>query len=106
MTDSPFYRRLFAVAVVAVLGYLLLQVLTPLDDALGWAMVLAFMLHPLHKRLTGGLKGRRALSAAILTAATPFVVLAPLSLLAVPTMGRRPSRAIKAGMPMKGWSCR
>ena len=83
MTDSPFYRRLFAVAIAAVLGYLLLQVLTPLDDALGWAMVLAFMLYPLHKRLTGGLQGRGALSAALLTAATPFVVLAPLSLLAV-----------------------
>ena len=83
MTDSPFYRRLFAVVTAAVLGYLLLRVLEPLDDALGWATVLAFMLHPLHKRLTSGLKGRRALSAGVLTVATPFVVLAPLSLLAV-----------------------
>ncbi len=83
MTDSPFYRRLFAVAVMVALGYLLLKVLVPLDDALGWAMVLAFLLHPLHKRLAGGLKARRAVSAGILTVATPFVVLAPLSLLAV-----------------------
>jgi len=83
MTDSPFYRRLFAVVLVAVLGYLLLQVLVPLDDALGWAVVLAFMLHPLHKRLTAGLKGRGTLSAYILTFATPVIILAPLSLLAV-----------------------
>ena len=83
MTDSPFYRRLFAVVTAAALGYLLLQVLTPLDDALGWAAVLAFMLHPLHKRLTRGLRGRRALSAGVLTVATPFVILAPLSVLAV-----------------------
>ena len=83
MTESPFYRRLFAVVAAAVLGYLLLQILLPLRDALGWAAVLAFMLHPLHKRLASTLKGRRALSAGILTAATPFVVLAPLSVLAV-----------------------
>ncbi len=83
MTDSPFYRRMFAVVTAAALGYLLLRVLMPLDDALGWAVVLAFMLHPLHQRLTRGLRGRRALSAGALTVATPFVVLAPLSVLAV-----------------------
>ncbi len=83
MTDSPFYRRLFAVVTAAVLAYLLLHVLAPLDDALGWAAVLAFMLHPLHRRLAIGLKRRRALSAAILTVATPFVILAPLSVLTV-----------------------
>lgn len=83
MTDSPFYRRVFALLAAAALGYLLLKVLAPLDDALGWAAVLAFMLHPLHKRLAGGLKGRQGLSAGILTVATPFVVLAPLSALTV-----------------------
>lgn len=83
MTDSPFYRRLFAIAAAATLGYLLIAVLAPLRDALGWAMVLAFMLHPLHKRLAGRLKSRRALSAGILTAATPILVLGPLALLAV-----------------------
>src|SRR5256885_8127953 len=49
---------------------------------LGWAAVLAFILHPLHERLTRRFKGRRALSAGILTALTPFLVLAPLSVLA------------------------
>jgi predicted PurR-regulated permease PerM len=83
MTDSPFYRRLFAIVTAAALGYLLLQVLAPLDEALGWAMVLAFMLHPLHKRLARALKGRQALSAGVFTVATPLVVLAPLSFLAV-----------------------
>jgi len=48
---------------------------------LGWAVVLAFILHPLHERLTRRLKGRRALSAGILTTLTPFLVLAPLSVL-------------------------
>lgn len=83
MTDSPFYRRLFALAAAAVLGYLLLEVLAPLRDALGWAAVLAFLLHPLHRRLSRSLKGHSGLSAGLLTVATPFVVLAPISILGV-----------------------
>lgn len=83
MTDSPFYRRFFALAAAVALGYLLLDVLAPLRDALGWAAVLAFLLHPLHRRLSNGLKGHTSVSAGILTIATPFVVLAPISILGV-----------------------
>ena len=83
LADSTFYRRLFAVAAAAAFAYLLLEILAPLRDALGWATVLAFLLHPLQKRLTRALRGRAALSAVVLTAATPFVVLAPMSVLAV-----------------------
>ncbi|MHB1869979.1 MAG: AI-2E family transporter [Steroidobacteraceae bacterium] len=83
MTDSRFYGRLFALAAAAVLAYLLFQVLAPLREALGWAAVLAFMLHPLHRRLARRLRDRPGVSAGILTAATPIVVLAPLTLLGV-----------------------
>lgn len=83
VTDSAFYRRLFAVGAAAAFGYLLLEVLAPLKDALGWAIVLAFLLHPLHQRLTGAFAGRGALSAGILTVATPFIVLTPVSVLSV-----------------------
>src|SRR5207302_11409563 len=79
---SDFYLRSFQIATAAILGYLLLRVLVPLSGMLGWAAVLAFILHPLHERLTRRFKGRRALSAGILTALTPFLVLAPLSALA------------------------
>src|SRR2546429_8791308 len=79
---SDFYLRSFQIATAAILGYLLLRVLDPLSGMLGWAAVLAFILHPLHERLTRRFKGRRALSAGILTALTPFLVLAPLSVLA------------------------
>src|SRR5213082_2225782 len=78
---SEFYRRCFQIATAAILGYLLYRVLSPLSGMLGWAAVLAFILHPLHERLTRRFKGRRALSAGILTALTPFLVLAPLSVL-------------------------
>jgi predicted PurR-regulated permease PerM len=79
--QSQFYRRSFQVVAAAVLAYLLYQILVPLRTELGWAAVLAFILYPLHQRLTRRLKGRRALSAGILTGLTPFLVLAPLAVL-------------------------
>lgn len=80
---SQFYRRCFLVVAAAALGYCLYQILAPLRTELGWAAVLAFVLHPLHEWLSGRLRGRRALSAGILTGLTPFLVLAPLALLGV-----------------------
>jgi predicted PurR-regulated permease PerM len=88
MTYSGFYRRSFLVATVAILAYLLLAVLAPLKGALGWAVVLAFLLHPLHERLSRRLKGRSMLSAGIITGLTPFLVLAPLSVLGVVFAGQ------------------
>ena len=88
MVYSGFYRRSFLVATAAVLAYLLLEVLEPLKGALGWAVVLAFLLHPLHERLSRRLKGRGMLSAGIITCLTPFFVLAPLSVLGVVFAGQ------------------
>ena len=88
MVYSGFYRRCFLVATVAILAYLLLAVLAPLKGALGWAVVLAFLLHPLHERLSRRLKGRSMLSAGIITGLTPFLVLAPLSVLGVVFAGQ------------------
>jgi predicted PurR-regulated permease PerM len=88
MVYSGFYRRCFLVATVAILAYLLLAVLAPLKGALGWAVVLAFLLHPLHERLSRRLKGRTMLSAGIITGLTPFLVLAPLSVLGVVFAGQ------------------
>src|SRR5207244_11673301 len=79
--ESAFYLRTFQLATAAILGYLLLKILDPLSGMLGWAAVLAFILHPLQERLAQRLRGRRALSAGIITALTPFLVLAPLSVL-------------------------
>jgi predicted PurR-regulated permease PerM len=51
-------------------------------------VVLAFVLYPLHEKLTRRVKGRRSLSAGILTALTPFFVLVPLSVLGVVFAGQ------------------
>ena len=88
MVYSGFYRRSFLIATAAILAYLLLAVLAPLKGALSWAVVLAFLLHPLHERLSRRLKGRSKLSAGIITALTPFLVLAPLAVLGVVFAGQ------------------
>jgi predicted PurR-regulated permease PerM len=80
---SSFYRRTFVIATIAIMGYLLMRVLDPLGGALGWAAVLAFLLLPLHERLTRKFKGRKALSAGLLTGLTPFFVMAPVALLSI-----------------------
>jgi predicted PurR-regulated permease PerM len=45
--------------------------------------MLAFLLHPLHERLTAKLKGHRSASASILTVAAPLFVITPLIFIAI-----------------------
>jgi predicted PurR-regulated permease PerM len=80
---SSFYRRTFVLVTLAILGWALLSMLEPLWATLGWAAVLAFLLNPLHERLTAKFKGRASLSAGLLTALTPFFVMAPIAFLGV-----------------------
>jgi predicted PurR-regulated permease PerM len=80
---STFHRRSFLVAAVAILGWALFAVLQPLCTPLGWAVVLAFLLQPLHDRLTAKLKGHRSAAAGILTAATPLFVITPFIFIAI-----------------------
>ncbi|MBS0416344.1 MAG: AI-2E family transporter [Proteobacteria bacterium] len=80
---SSFYRQVFVVVTVAVIGWALWSILEPLWTTIGWAAVLAFLLHPLHERLTTRFKGRASLSAGLLTALTPFFVMAPIAFLGV-----------------------
>jgi predicted PurR-regulated permease PerM len=85
---STFYRRCFQVITAAILGYALYKLLSPLFGMIGWAVVLAFVLHPLHEKLTRRMKGRRSLSAGVLTVLTPFFVLVPVSVLGVVFAGQ------------------
>jgi predicted PurR-regulated permease PerM len=80
---SSFYRRTFLIVTLVLLGWALVSILHPLWTTLGWAAVLAFLLHPLHEKLTRKFKGRASLSAALLTVLTPFCVMAPIAFLGV-----------------------
>jgi predicted PurR-regulated permease PerM len=76
---SRFYTRCFLIGTILVLGWLLLQFLDPFWAPLGWAAILAFLLYPLHQRLTKKLRGRAGYSAGILTGLTPFLIIAPIA---------------------------
>lgn len=80
---SSFYRGAFALVTLGLLGYLLLRMLAPLAGALTSATVLAFLLYPVQVRLSRALKHRRELAAGLITILTPFVIIAPLSILAL-----------------------
>jgi predicted PurR-regulated permease PerM len=80
---SSFYRRTFVLVTLGILGWALLSILWPLWTTLGWAAVLAFLLYPLHERLTAKFNGKASLSAGLLTALTPFCVMAPIAFLGV-----------------------
>jgi predicted PurR-regulated permease PerM len=75
---SRFYRRCFLIGTVLILGWVLLQFLEPFWAPLGWAAILAFLLYPLHRWLTRRLGNRAGYSAGILTALTPFLIIAPI----------------------------
>ncbi|HEX4151271.1 MAG TPA: AI-2E family transporter [Steroidobacteraceae bacterium] len=81
-TQSPFYSRVFSLAVAAVLGYTLWRIFAPLLNAMSWAMFLAFLLHPVNLRLRRRLRGKSR-AAGVLTVLTPIVILLPLSALSV-----------------------
>ena len=80
---STFYRHTFIVAALLILGWLLWSILEPLWTTIAWAAVLAFLLHPLHERLTKKFKNRASLSAGLLTALAPFCIMAPVAFLGV-----------------------
>lgn len=76
-----FYARTFALVAAALLAYLLYQVLSPLAQPIAWALFIAFLLHPLHGWLTRKLRGRAALSAALLLLLTLVMITGPLGAL-------------------------
>jgi predicted PurR-regulated permease PerM len=78
-----FYSKAFFIALAAAVLYGLLLVLQPFAGSMAWAIFLAFLLAPLHGWLTRKLKGRGGWAAGILTTLTPFVLLVPLSFLAL-----------------------
>jgi predicted PurR-regulated permease PerM len=80
---SDFYRRTFLITTAAVLGWLLYRILEPFFGALAWAAFLAFLLHPLHVRLTARARGRAGVSAGMITGLAPIFVIGPLAIVGV-----------------------
>jgi predicted PurR-regulated permease PerM len=78
-SERTFYARTFILVALALVGWLLYLVLAPFAQPFVWALFIAFLLHPLHRRLTRRLRGRASLSAGILLLVTLVIVLGPLA---------------------------
>lgn len=81
MSDQVFYARTFALLTLALLAYLLYQILLPFLAPLAWALFIAFLLHPTHAWLERKLRGRPSWSAGLLTLATFLMLVGPLAAL-------------------------
>jgi predicted PurR-regulated permease PerM len=66
-------------AATVALGIAFYRIIEPFLGPITWAIFLAFLLHPLHVRLTRRLKGRKQASAFALTILTLIVFLGPLT---------------------------
>jgi len=79
--DSQALRRWFTIGIVIVVLWAIWLIVRPMAMPIAWAAMLAFLLHPLHQRLTERLGKRPIVSAGLLTALTPIAIFAPLSML-------------------------
>ncbi|MFM1886368.1 MAG: hypothetical protein RL026_1525 [Pseudomonadota bacterium] len=87
-TEGRSLRRWFTVAVVLLLLAAATVILLPLRGALGWAVILAFLLQPLQQSLTRRLGDRPDAAAWLVTLLVPFLILVPLALLGVAFAGQ------------------
>lgn len=78
MSDSQFYGRIFLLLILAIIGFLTFQIIAPFLAPIAWAAIFAFILYPLHKRLTPKLGGRPGLSATILLITGIIFMMGPL----------------------------
>ncbi len=80
VSNSLLQRWLTAAVILLVLLAVWL-VLRRLISPIAWAMVLAFLMHPLQRQLTRKLGNRPSAAAGILTGLTPIAIFVPLTLL-------------------------
>src|SRR5689334_11154713 len=83
MDDDRFYARLFAVLLLAAVGAAVIAILRPFAAPIVWAMLLAFILHPLNVRLRRRFQDRRGRAALVTTGAVLLGVALPATFITV-----------------------
>lgn len=81
MPETRFSTRVFAIAVTALLVYLLARIMLPFIGPILWAGLLAFLLLPVNRWLCGKLRGRRGAASLLLTLAVILAIVIPATLL-------------------------
>ena len=75
-----FPTRVFGLAVVALLAFLLLRIFEPFFGPIYWAFLLSFMLFPINRRLRRAVGGRNALAATLLTIGVTLGIMIPAAI--------------------------
>jgi predicted PurR-regulated permease PerM len=90
---SSFYPRVFASVTAVLLGLAVLRIVQPFLGPLLWAALLAFMVHPLNRRLRAAFRGRPGLASLVLTLASILILVVPTIVLGV-MFGRQASELV------------
>jgi predicted PurR-regulated permease PerM len=89
-SDDRFYPRVFALAVAALLAVAMVAILKPFVGPILWAVLLAFLLHPVNVRFRRRFsrKRRRGGAAFLMTLAVALAIVLPAGLLAIAFAGQ------------------
>lgn len=79
--SSSALQRWVAIAVILLVLACVWLILRRLISPIAWAMVLAFLLYPLQRRLSAKFGNRPSVAAGVITGLTPIAIVAPLVLL-------------------------
>lgn len=80
-SDDRFWARVFQLAALAVIVYLLLGILKPFFAPIFWAFLLALILFPLNRRLRVAFRARHALAATVMTIGVMIGIVVPAALI-------------------------
>jgi predicted PurR-regulated permease PerM len=75
-------KRWFTIVVVVIVLWAVVLILKPMRMPIAWAALLAFLLHPLQRRLTRRFGNENA-AAGVITGLTPVAIILPLTLLGI-----------------------
>jgi predicted PurR-regulated permease PerM len=87
-SSDRFYPRLFGVAGLSLLGWVLFKIFTPFLTPILWSALLAFLLQRPYAGLKRRLKGRAGLAAGLLTFGATLCVTVPAAVLGVAFSGQ------------------
>jgi predicted PurR-regulated permease PerM len=90
LTNDRFYPRVFGLVVAALLAVALVSILKPFIGPILWALLLAFLLHPINVRFRQRFpaKRRRGAAAFLMTTGVALAIVLPAGLLAIAFAGQ------------------
>ncbi len=78
-----FWARVFQLAALAAVVYLLFRIFRPFFGPIFWALLLALILFPLNQRLRRAFRGRHTLAATVMTIGVMLGIVVPAALIGV-----------------------